>query len=577
MTSTEAELHPSSSSPPPLSTQVDQNGGHEGIRGPTEVPAPTSVRKLDSPIPMSMPSILLNPSRTTNAFLGATSSQRTSAARLALTRKEKEMGRRKARRSENARLASNPHAVRPSPSDYRLYANPTKSTFPSLSDSGAGGAAPTSYRTGLPPPDHVDLKTSEPSFDMLSSSRGQFKMSIKQARRILNEKLELEEAKRGGGDPSRRGPAGPGPVERLVWKAEEEIRSWLEETVFVGDEMIRGRRAKGASQGGKGRVLVDKDFVVLPPSAPASSSSPPPLDQEEGAEFGAPRSEAVDMDHQKAQLRELQRSPNALVWCLPDPFLRLAIHCLSRIYGCPSFSKDAHPPTPQSNSSSTTNTTTTSPPFSTNPRERHTWILNPNPLVRGYRPRSSSEAASGDDGVGRTRTRTGTGTRRRRRRRRSSSNSSVTTVDSLASYMDHHVNLTASARVTRPHLEGLETPPGTDLEETSRSIAGGSVRAWSEVEVESEEAGFISSSSSSSSFVTNSKGVRLVSHVEEDEDEDEEGEDDDVQSSDDFSGSEPDFVQPSRHHLVRDDKDDGDTTLTTQPTRGSFSNTQVEE
>lgn len=40
------------------------------------------------------------------------------------------------------------------------------------------------------------------------------------------------------------------------------------------------------------------------------------------------------------RLTELTRNPHNLVWAIADPFKRLTIHCLARVYGCASFSKD---------------------------------------------------------------------------------------------------------------------------------------------------------------------------------------------------------------------------------------------
>lgn len=54
-------------------------------------------------------------------------------------------------------------------------------------------------------------------------------------------------------------------------------------------------------------------------------------------------------------LKEETRHPHSLVWTIREPYMRLAIHCLARVLGCPSFSKDA--------------------PSST----RQTWILHPRP------------------------------------------------------------------------------------------------------------------------------------------------------------------------------------------------------
>lgn len=73
--------------------------------------------------------------------------------------------------------------------------------------------------------------------------------------------------------------------------------------------------------------------------------------------------------HGENGLVELRRTPNALVWGTGDGYSRMAVHCIARVRDCPSYSR--------------TVTTESGPP------QRHTWILHPNPLMRGSRRRTA--------------------------------------------------------------------------------------------------------------------------------------------------------------------------------------------
>ncbi|KAN0061797.1 hypothetical protein ACQY0O_005790 [Thecaphora frezii] len=375
-------------------------------------PAP-AVASTTGAIPMSMPSILRNPQlKHLNGLTRAAAPPNRLGAAASAARPPRDVSKRKARRAENARLAGNPHVVRPTAADFRLHANPRTPTFSSTSYLKAGS---TSKPTSLPIPQYGSARAAEPCYDASSASSGQFKMSLKDARKVLSDRINV--------DRERFSTQGDGPVERTVWKAEEEIKAWLEETVFLGPD---------AKQPRTGRILVDHDYRIV-------------------AQDEDDQANTSERDNGAAQIVEVQRTPNALVWSIPDPFLRLAVHCLARIYGCPSFSKDA-------GSISSTSAAAG--------QNRQTWILNPNPMARGSRRRGRRAAGSAED------------------RRRSGSVSTVASSNVLGG-PGVGPQATRAAQIAG----GIVTPPTTDLD----SRDGGSVRAWNPDD-DTEDPGSMSSS-----------------------------------------------------------------------------------
>lgn len=129
-------------------------------------------------------------------------------------------------------------------------------------------------------------------------------------------------------------------------------------------------------------------------------------------------------DEGHAAVLELRRTPALLVWHAEDAFARLAIHCVARTFECPSFSRSV----PARNGEGI---------------ERHTWILHPNPLLRGMRSRRAIV--------------------QRPRHRRSSS---ASTVSSNASYSTPIAATGLTAGLLQHTISGLETPPSTDVDYT---------------------------------------------------------------------------------------------------------------
>lgn len=357
------ELHPPTVDTSTAATTTTSNGGATTAvqNGASSTKTPKSAAASAGPIPMTMPSILRNPgishsnhlsylldrSRGSSSSSYPPTSSRTGKPRSGSNANQ--LGRRKQRRSENSRLLSNPHAVRPSVTDYRLHSNEIKSTFPSSSSTVSG-----SKLYNQPVPAHSNATYSEPTHDPISATQGHFGKSLRDAQKVLK-RLEV-----GNISDAMIAENKAGELERFIWLVEREIRLWSTDDVHVFPSTSGGDRKLG-------RVLLDSEFnFTASPMDPSTSQAELPT---------------VDLDMVKpgqegGQLVEFQRTPNALVWLIHDPFLRLVVHCLARVCKCPSFSKDDV----------------------ARPGLRFTWVLNRNPLARrgrrGRRVSVSSSAAA---------------------------------------------------------------------------------------------------------------------------------------------------------------------------------------
>ncbi|KAL9934550.1 hypothetical protein V8E36_006325 [Tilletia maclaganii] len=245
------------------------------------------------------------------------------------------------------------------------------------------------------------------------ANQGQFAVGFKEARRFLKERLGITvRADREAAmlaaqlDSSAAGPslglnpllgtggeAGAGKVEeghhalqRFADIVEDELEEWLGTEVYLNPDL----------EPSSTRVVVDSNFMrplhdeiydydddggdereARYGDGPAVSSTTGPAQQEEE-------------DDDEPCIVELASAPHSLRWSVPSPLLRYAVHCLARIHGCPSFSKDA---------TTTTAATGASSSKSRVPPRRETWILNPNPAARGTR-RSGMGGASGQAAAG---------------------------------------------------------------------------------------------------------------------------------------------------------------------------------
>ncbi|PWZ02419.1 hypothetical protein BCV70DRAFT_186580 [Testicularia cyperi] len=322
----------------------------------------TASRDSAGPIPMSMPSILRNAgtSQTPNhlAYLldrhasGSTSSSYPPAYRAARAKpSNKELGRRKQRRSENARLLANPHAVRPTLKDYRLHSNEIKSTFPTSSTAREHKAV-----SNLPVPTSSRVGYSQPVHDAQSANHGHFGKSLKDAQRMLK-RLEI-----GNISDKMIAENRAGDLERFIWLVDREIRHWSRDEIHL----MPSAESKEQNRK-KGKVLLDDTFGIAIPVDTQRTT------KEQTKDTIMVELDSIRPGREGGQIVEFQRTPNALVWLVHDPFLRLVVHCLARVYGCPSFSKDDV----------------------ARPGLRFTWILNKNPLSRrGRRGRRASVSSS---------------------------------------------------------------------------------------------------------------------------------------------------------------------------------------
>jgi hypothetical protein len=182
--------------------------------------------------------------------------------------------------------------------------------------------------------------------DAASAMQGHFGKSLRDAQRVLK-RLEV-----GNISDEMIRTQRAGELERFIWLVDREIRMWAQEEIHI---LTPGDRKQG-------RILLDAEFNFTTPM---------------GAREDVP-TVALDEVQRQGQLVEFQRTPNALVWLVHDPFLRLVVHCLARVSRCPSFSKDDP----------------------SRPGLRFTWILNKNPHARrprrGRRVSVSSSAVSAE-------------------------------------------------------------------------------------------------------------------------------------------------------------------------------------
>ncbi len=195
--------------------------------------------------------------------------------------------------------------------------------------------------------------------------------SLRDAQRLLK-RVEV------GGvndDMVREGRAGE--LERFIWLVDREIRMWSGGEVFV---FAPGKDGVGGDERKLGKVLLDEGFGFtsnpFPTLDDTSTAASVAKGREEEEAIPTVNLDSITPGAEGGQLIEFQRTPNALVWLVHDPFLRLIVHCLARVSRCPSFSKDDV----------------------NRPGLRFTWILNRNPMARrsrrGRRVSVSSSAMS---------------------------------------------------------------------------------------------------------------------------------------------------------------------------------------
>lgn len=188
----------------------------------------------------------------------------------------------------SAQLSGNPHILRPSLRDYdpRPPASLTQTFSPRL---------PSLYVPS------VDLPSSHP----LSSSQGQFYLSLKGVRKTL---LRLTGPAKGEG----------GRIEEILGIVERELVDWLERPQL--NHRTYGARLVDATPipilGGSGMGGPElSDLPSYRPELPSSSTLP--------------------------AITEYIHTPSHLLWSIPDSHTRFLTHVLARYYSLPSYSTSA--------------------------------------------------------------------------------------------------------------------------------------------------------------------------------------------------------------------------------------------
>ncbi|KDN41885.1 hypothetical protein K437DRAFT_269570 [Tilletiaria anomala UBC 951] len=294
-----------------------------------------------------------------------------------LKQKERSVGRRKARRQENTRMASNPHVAKPTMADYRIphSSNPVSSTF----------TAPIPEELRIPGEGHLldHVRPEKPATSSTSAALGKYSLSLRDARRILDERAslaykhlpptreawradpmqeaaaarpssrsvpldiidEVEDDAEGGADAAQRNPD-HGPLQRVLIKAAREIAEWTDSLVVdvklpkpaesvtdlraaaVEQLQASSSAAQRQSANSASRPLGEEGAIDADPDAGADITITPET-------YDAEPSLELEPD---GFWVEVERTQAYMCWIVEDAFDRLMLHCLARIYGCSSFS-----------------------------------------------------------------------------------------------------------------------------------------------------------------------------------------------------------------------------------------------
>ncbi|PWN20812.1 hypothetical protein BCV69DRAFT_283028 [Microstroma glucosiphilum] len=300
-------------------------------------PLPPSTSGPINPVPLSLPSILVNAkprgNPTTKHSRPPLSSSSSAPPRAKVARQP---GKRKLLRLENARFSTaiNPHIVRPRPSDYspgyesRRYKGSFQQPIPGLvKELGRGEEVPRDGREvrdwrremdevkkvkraagsesrrgeGTPAsPTTSALNTPPPP------PSGLFTMSLPEARFFLKRRAVVE-TRLDSGHASSAAPSSSSSsptMQSLVDLVEDDFASWKEQVVYLLDAEATSNQADTTRLNPRPRLVV------------ASSSS---LAQ--------------------ARVEEHHHLPHSLSYLIPDSFDRLTVHCLARLWGLKSLSK----------------------------------------------------------------------------------------------------------------------------------------------------------------------------------------------------------------------------------------------
>lgn len=167
---------------------------------------------------------------------------------------------------------------------------------------------------------------------------------------------------------SLSGNAGLGAVQLFVKQAEAIMAAWLTQDVFLKPNAAHTDERSARRQALSSPALIDLRSLQTGAS-----------------------------DERDLRLFEVTRNPHNLVWSIPDPFMRLAVHCLARVLSCPSFSKNGVVATDSDGGDRR------SQPVP----GRHTWILNGRAHAA---PRAQASVGGSGGGVVRSSARPGAAT-----------------------------------------------------------------------------------------------------------------------------------------------------------------------
>ncbi|WAQ81411.1 hypothetical protein PtA15_1A752 [Puccinia triticina] len=251
-------------------------------------PAASTTILLSEPLPLSFPSILINPKLkhlSSQLPKNHHRPQKTDPS----SADTRPIGKRRLQRVANAQFSSNPHVSRPTSRDYQLWTADPQVKFPT--------PPPRGYPSSLyiPPAEPIPL-------DPFSATMGAFNRSLKGVRKNIQRLV--------GAHPSVEG--GPGPVEEILLKIDEQLARWIDShTVWKTTETDYSRT------------------IVEPTPWP----SPAPL-----------RDKPLSEPCSEPSIVEISRSPHMLNWEVRNPFGRYLVHCVARYYGIVSFSRPAASP-----------------------------------------------------------------------------------------------------------------------------------------------------------------------------------------------------------------------------------------
>jgi hypothetical protein len=239
---------------------------------------------------------------------------------------------------DEARLSSNPYISKPTAADFRINSsNPVSSTF----------AAPISEDIRVPGEGYLLEQILPDKAASTSASMGKYSFSLRDARRILEERgalsykhlpptresyMQLVDGQTKSlvviQEDSEASAVDHGPLQRVLLKAASEISEWIDTLTVPSsnlEESISDLRAAALNQMQAGKADEEEEAN----------------EEEQGnTTITAGTYEAEPESDPDGFWIEVERTPQYMCWIVEDAFDRLMLHCLARIYGCSSFSCD---------------------------------------------------------------------------------------------------------------------------------------------------------------------------------------------------------------------------------------------